>query len=166
MRADIDQVILVRGTQQAIDLAARALIDPGDQVWVENPGYLAASAPFAAAGARLVPVPVDVEGLNVEAGRRLAPNARLAYVTPSHQFPLGVTLSLSRRLALLSWASEMGAWVFEDDFDSEFRYEGRPLTALQGLDTDNRVIYVGTFSKTLFFQPLVNAQPARPLLAC
>jgi GntR family transcriptional regulator/MocR family aminotransferase len=117
---------------------------------VEDPGYLAVRGALAGAGARLVPVPVDQHGIDVDAGLRAAPNARLAYVAPSHQFPLGVTLSLERRLKLLDWASTSGAWIIEDDFDSEFRYVGRPLMALQGLDADDRVIYIGTFSKTLF----------------
>ena len=150
VRADVDQVVLVRGTQQGVDLVGRVVLDPGDPVWVEDPGYLAVRGALAGAGARVVPVPVDHDGIDVDAGRRLAPNARLAYVAPSHQFPLGVTLSLERRLKLLDWASTAGAWIVEDDFDSEFRYVGRPLMALQGLDADERVIYIGTFSKTLF----------------
>ena len=135
---------------QAIDLAARLLLDPGDEVWMEDPGFLAARAVFIGAGARLVPVPVDGEGLDVRAGLAAAGQARLAYVSPSHQFPLGVTMSLPRRLALLEWAARTGAWVLEDDYDSEYRYAGRPLAALQGLDHARRVIYVGTFSEVLF----------------
>jgi GntR family transcriptional regulator/MocR family aminotransferase len=126
------------------------LLDPGDPVWMEEPGYIGARAALVAAGARIVPVPVDEDGLNVEAGLACEPAARLAFVTPSHQFPLGTTLSLARRLALIEWASRTAAWVLEDDYDSEFRYVGRPLTALQGIDREGRVIYVGTFSKTLF----------------
>ena len=150
VKADVDQVVLVRGTQQGIDLVGRVLLDPGDAAWVEDPGYLAVRGALAGAGARVVPVPIDHNGIDVGAGIHAAPNARLAYVAPSHQFPLGVTMSLDRRLALLEWASSSGAWIVEDDFDSEFRYVGRPLMALQGLDADDRVIYVGTFSKTLF----------------
>jgi GntR family transcriptional regulator/MocR family aminotransferase len=150
VKADVEQVLLVRGTQQAIDLVSRVLLDPGDEAWVEDPGYLAVRSALAGAGARIVPVPVGRDGIDVDAGKQVAPNARLAYVAPSHQFPLGVTMSLSRRLELLDWASAAGAWVVEDDFDSEFRYVGRPLMALQGLDADDRVIYIGTFSKTLF----------------
>jgi GntR family transcriptional regulator/MocR family aminotransferase len=125
-------------------------LEPGDPVWVEDPGYLGARGALLAAGARLVPVPVDGEGLVVEAGRQVAPAARLAVVTPSHQFPTGVTMSLNRRLALLDWSGAAGAWIVEDDYDSEYRFSGRPLEALQGLDRAGRVLYVGTFSKVLF----------------
>jgi GntR family transcriptional regulator/MocR family aminotransferase len=114
---------------------------------MEEPGYPGARSALLGAGARIVPVPVDAEGLAVEAGAR---GARLAYVTPSHQYPLGVPMSLRRRLALLRWASRAGAWVIEDDYDSEFRYRARPVPCLHGLDVDGRVIYVGSFSKTLF----------------
>lgn len=144
-----EQVIITTGSQQGLDLAARLLLDPGDAVWVEDPGYLGARGAFLAAGARVVAVSVDREGLDVATGRRLEPRARLAYVTPSHQYPLGVTLSLRRRLELLEWASEQTAWIVEDDYDSEYRYRGRPLAALQGLDREGRVIYVGTFSKVM-----------------
>ncbi|MGH7720212.1 MAG: PLP-dependent aminotransferase family protein, partial [Gemmatimonadaceae bacterium] len=132
------------------DLTARVLLDPGDSVWLEDPGYHGARGAFVAAGARVVGVPVDGEGLNVEAGKARAPGARLAYVSPSHQFPLGVTMSLRRRLALLDWTRESGAWLLEDDYDSEYRYVSRPISALQGIDTAGRVIYTGTFSKVLF----------------
>jgi GntR family transcriptional regulator/MocR family aminotransferase len=150
VRCTPEQVIIVDGAQMAFDLIARVLLDPGDAAWVEEPGYPGARGALTAAGARLVHVPVDAEGLDVVAGAALEPNARLIYVTPSHQFPLGMTMSLPRRLALLGWASRAGAWVVEDDFDSEYRYEGRPLASLQGLDDDGRVVYVGTFSKVLF----------------
>ena len=150
VRCEPEQVIVVAGAQQALDLAARVLTDAGDSVWVEEPGYLGAKGALAAAGARLVPVPLDEEGLSVEAGARLAPAARLIYASPSHQYPTGVTMSLSRRLALLEWAGRAGAWVLEDDYDSEYRYAGRPLAALQGLDREQRVVYLGTFSKVLF----------------
>ena len=145
-----EQVVVVSGSQQALDLAARVLLDPGDAVWVENPGYAGARAALAGAGARLVPVPVDDDGLDVAAGTQREAGARMAYVTPSHQYPLGPTMGLSRRLELLRWASGAGAWVVEDDYDGEYRYGGRPLEALQGLDTEGRVVYVGTFSKVLF----------------
>lgn len=149
VRCEPQQVLIIQGSQQGLDLTARMLLDPGDAVWVEDPGYLGAKAAFLGAAAQLIPVPVDREGLQVETGRRLAPKARLAYVTPSHQYPLGLTLSLSRRLALLEWASESGAWVLEDDYDSHYRYSGRPLASLQGLDREARVIYLGTFSKVM-----------------
>jgi GntR family transcriptional regulator / MocR family aminotransferase len=145
-----EQVIVVSGTQQALDLAARVLIDPGDPVWIEEPGYPPTRAVLVAAGARPVAVPVDDEGLSVALGRRLEPAARLIAVSPSHQFPLGITMSLQRRLELLDWARAAGGFVLEDDYDSEYRYAGRPLAALQGLDRDGRVIYVGTMSKVMF----------------
>lgn len=145
-----EQIILTAGAQGAFDLVARVLLDPGDLAWVEDPGYEGARGALLAAGVKLAPVPVDREGIDVESGRRLCPKARLAIVTPSHQFPTGVTMSLSRRLALLEWAREAQAWIIEDDYDSEYRFSGRPLEALQGLDNARRVIYIGTFSKVLF----------------
>ena len=117
---------------------------------MEEPGYPGASAAFLAAGARVIPVPVDTEGLNIQAGRSRSPNAQLAYVTPSHQFPLGMTMSAARRVALIDWASQAQAWIIEDDYDSEYRYTSRPVAALQGLDPNGRVLYIGTFSKVLF----------------
>jgi GntR family transcriptional regulator/MocR family aminotransferase len=145
-----EQVIVTSGSQQALDLAARVLLDPGDTAWVEDPGYFGARGAWTAAGVRCVPVPVDGEGLSVAQGEQLARQARMTYVSPSHQYPLGVTMSLARRMALLAWARRRGAWIAEDDYDSEFRYAGRPLAALQGLDHAGRVIYIGTFSKVLF----------------
>ena len=145
-----EQILITAGSQGALDLAARVLLDADDRVWVEDPGYPGARGALLAAGARLMPVPVDAEGLSVEAGRALSSGARLAVVTPSHQFPTGVTMSLPRRLALLEWAAEAQSWIVEDDYDSEYRYSGRPLEALQGLDSSGHVIYVGTFSKVLF----------------
>ena len=150
VNATADQVILARGTQQAIHLVARVLLHPNDSVWVEDPGYLTARTLLAAAGATVVPIPIDADGLVVAEGVRRAPRARVAYVSPSHQFPLGATMSLARRLALLEWAGNSGAWVLEDDYDSEFRYVGAPIPSLQGLDSRDRVIYLGTFSKTMF----------------
>ena len=123
---------------------------PGDPAWIEEPGYAGARAALLGAGARIEPVPVDAEGLDVAAGEARCPGARLAYITPSCQFPLGATLSLERRLRLLDWAERAGAFVIEDDYDSEYRYRGRPITALQGIDDNGRVAYVGTFSKTMF----------------
>ncbi len=145
-----ENVIITSGAQQALDLIARTVIDPGDKVWVENPGYSGLRNTLKAAGAELVHVPVDRQGVSVQTGIGLAPDAVLAAVTPSHQYPLGVTMSLSRRLEVLDWAQDRGAWILEDDYDSDFRYSGRPLSALQGLDRKGRVIYVGTFSKILF----------------
>lgn len=143
------QVIITAGAQQALDLTARVLIDPGDLAWVEEPGYRPLSAVLTAAGAVLRPVPVDGEGLALPRGPDQPP-PRLIAVAPSHQYPLGVTMSLPRRLALLDFARQAGSFILEDDYDSEFRYAGRPLAALQGLDDDRRVIYLGTFSKVMF----------------
>lgn len=150
VRCTPEQIIITSGAQGALDLASRTLLAPGDVAWIEDPGYFGARGALLAAEAQVAPVPVDAEGLVVAAGRARAPVARLAFVTPSHQFPTGVTMSLSRRLALLDWANEAGAWVVEDDYDSEYRYGGRPLEALQGLDRAGRVLYVGAFSKVLF----------------
>lgn len=144
------QVLVVNGSQQALDLTTRVLVDAGDRVVIEDPTYPGARNVFLAAGATLAPVPVDADGLDTGAlpqGRR---RARLAYVTPSHQFPAGGVLSLPRRLALLAWAREQDAYILEDDYDSEYRYDARPVESMQGLDTAGRVIYIGTFSKVLF----------------
>jgi GntR family transcriptional regulator/MocR family aminotransferase len=145
-----DQIMIVSGSQQALALSARALLAPGDAAWLEDPGYRGAREALLVAGARIVPVPVDEDGLDVAAGVARAADARLAYVTPSHQYPLGVVMSASRRLAILDWARRRGSWLIEDDYDSEYRYAGPSLTSLQGLDRDARVLYVGTFSKILF----------------
>jgi GntR family transcriptional regulator/MocR family aminotransferase len=150
VRCGWEQVIILSGAQQGIDLAARLLIDPGDSVWHEEPGYLGARGAFLTAGAQVVPVRVDADGLDVDAGIAACPDARLAYVTPSHQFPLGHTMSLARRLALLAWAERADSWIIEDDYDSEFRYVDRPIAATQGLDTSGRVIYIGTINKVMF----------------
>lgn len=150
VQCSAEQVIVVSGIRQAVDLTVRLLLDPGDAVWVEEPGFPGIRAVLEAADLALVPVRVDAEGLCVAEGARAAPRARLVCVAPSHQYPLGVVMSLARRLDLLAWAREAGAWVIEDDYDSEFRYAGRPLAAMQGLDRDGRVIYVGSFSKVLF----------------
>lgn len=150
VRCTADHVIVLSSSQQALELTARLILDPGDTVWMEDPGYPGALAALRCAGATVVPVPVDAAGLDVEAGRRAAPRARLAYVTPSHQYPLGATLSLQRRLSLLDWASRTGAVVVEDDYDSEYCYQNRPIAAIQGLDDAGRVVYVGTFTKVLY----------------
>ncbi len=146
---DAEQVLIVNGSQQGLDLAARVALDPGDRAVVEEPCYRPARIAFAAAGARVTAVPVDDDGLCIDA----LPSdgeTRLLYVTPSHQFPTGVVLPLARRLRLLEWARRAGAVVFEDDYDSEYRYGGRPLAALQGLDRSGCVLYAGSFSKVMF----------------
>lgn len=144
------QIIVTGGYQAALALLARLLLRPGDAAWFEEPGYFKARYALQAAGAQLVPVPVDEQGLQVEFAATLAPRARLAVVTPAHQSPLGVALSLPRREALLAWAETANAWILEDDYDSEFHYVGRKPPALKSLDAGDRVIYVGSFSKTLF----------------
>jgi GntR family transcriptional regulator/MocR family aminotransferase len=150
VRCEAEQVIIAAGAQQGLDLAARLLLDPGDVAWIEDPMHPGVLGALTGAGATVTPVPVDEEGIDIRVGMRNAPRARLAYVTPSHQYPLGVTMSLSRRLELLQWARDAQAWIVEDDYDSEYRYSSRPLASLQGLDAHGRVIYVGTFAKVLF----------------
>jgi GntR family transcriptional regulator/MocR family aminotransferase len=145
-----DQVLILSGAQEALDRTARILLNPGDPVWMEEPGYPGAGVVFRALGANVSGVPVDAEGLNLEAGRQRSPRPRLVYVTPGHQFPLGLTMSLRRRLALLEWARRSGTLIFEDDYDSEYRYSGRPIPALQGLDHAGRVIFAGSFNAVLF----------------
>ncbi len=147
VRCTADQVLIVSGVQEALDIAARVLIDPHDRACIESPGYEGARIAFRAVGAEIVDINVDREGMRV--GDELG-DARVVYVTPAHQFPLGVTMSITRRLALLKWARSTGATIFEDDYDSEFRYQGRPIQALQGLDEDARVIFGGSFSKVMF----------------
>ncbi len=149
LRCDPSQVLIVSGAQQAYDLIGRVLLDPGDEVWYEEPGFPPGKAAYAAAGARIVPVSVDDNGLVVDEGRALSAKARLASVTPSHQYPLGSVMSLGRRRELLGWAADANAWIVEDDYDGEFRYDGRPMASLQGLDRERRVIYIGSFSKVL-----------------
>ncbi|MBM3785739.1 MAG: PLP-dependent aminotransferase family protein [Acidobacteria bacterium] len=147
VRCEAGQVIITAGAKQAMHFAAQMLTDPGESVFIENPSYSGVRVAFQLAGARLTPLPVDGEGMVIAAGAGV--DARLAYVTPSHQYPVGVTMSLRRRLELLDWARRASAWVIEDDYDSEFRYRGRPVASLQGLDDQQRVIYIGTFSKVL-----------------
>ncbi|RDD63223.1 PLP-dependent aminotransferase family protein [Ferruginivarius sediminum] len=147
---DWRQVFVTSGAQQALDIVARLLLDPGEAAWVEEPGYGGLRGALTAAGARVVPVPLDDEGLDIAAGRKTASDARLAVVSPSHQYPMGTVMSLPRRLQLLDWARAADAWIVEDDYDSEYRYAGPPLAALQSLDRGGRVIYLGTFSKVLF----------------
>jgi len=148
VRCETEQVVIVSGSQQALDISARLLLDPGDTALLEDPGYPGARVALSAAGALLVRLPVDAEGADITAA--VSSKAHVAFVTPSHHFPLGVTMSITRRLALLEWAERNGAWVLEDDYDSEYRYRGKPLPSLQGLDPAGRVVYMGSFSKTMF----------------
>src|SRR5947208_4219116 len=150
VHCEAGQIMIVSGSQQALDLTTRVILDPGAAVWVEEPGYWLVHHVLRAAGSRSVPVPVDAEGLNVAAGIRLNRKARAAFVAPSHQYPLGVTMSATRRLQLLEWAQRAGAWIVEDDYDSEYRYNTKPIASLQGMDQHDRVIYIGTFSKVMF----------------
>lgn len=153
-----ESVIITSGSQQALDIAFRSVLDPGDAIWIEEPGSLDARGPLVASGATLIPVPVDASGLSVPSGIRLAPHARAAFVSPSHQYPTGATMSADRRREPLDWADDNAAWIIEDDYDSYFRYEGKPIRALQSLDAERarraahtqRVIYIGTFSKTMY----------------
>jgi GntR family transcriptional regulator/MocR family aminotransferase len=146
VHAEPDDILVTNGTQQAVDLVARVLLAPGDKVAVEDPGYPMPRHAFLALGARVVPTPVDDEGLVVD---DLPDDVKLVYVTPSHQFPLGMSMSLHRRMSLLYWARRRGAAIVEDDYDSEFRFSGRPIEPLYSLDRDGHVIYVGTFAKVM-----------------
>jgi len=152
VKCTADQVLIISGVQQALDRAAHLLLDAGDPVWMEEPGYPGAAVVFRAVGAKICPVPVDSEGLNLDAGKRHWPQQRprVIYVTPAHQFPQGVTMSLRRRLSLLEWARRSRTIIFEDDYDSEYRYSGRPIPALQGLDRAAVVIFAGSFTDVLF----------------
>jgi GntR family transcriptional regulator/MocR family aminotransferase len=150
VRCNSDQIVIVSGAQQALDLLARLLLKEHDQVWMEDPGYFGASIAFGNVGAEIVPVPVDEEGMLVSVGEKTCPHARGVYLTPAHQFPLGVTMSLERRMAVLKWASRTGAFIIEDDYDSEYRFEGTPVPSLQSLDNHSSVILIGSLTKTLF----------------
>jgi GntR family transcriptional regulator / MocR family aminotransferase len=150
VKCSTDQVLIVSGAQEALDRTARVLLNPGEPVWMEEPGYPGASVVFHAMGAKICPVPVDAEGMDFERGLHRWKRARLVYVTPAHQFPLGVTMTLRRRLAMLEWARRSGTLIFEDDYDSEYRYSGRPVPAMQGLDRSGVVIFAGSFSAVLF----------------
>jgi GntR family transcriptional regulator/MocR family aminotransferase len=150
LNCEADQIIVVNGSQQALQISARVLLEPGNSVWIEEPSFRLTRHALILAGCKLIPVPVDEEGLNVCVGKKLCRKARAAFVTPSHQYPLGATMSASRRLQLLDWAHNTGSWIVEDDYDSEYRYKQHPISSLQGLDRGSRVIYIGTFSKTLF----------------
>jgi GntR family transcriptional regulator / MocR family aminotransferase len=150
VRCDPGQIMIVSGSQQALDITVRVLLNPGDQVWIEEPCYPLVRSIMLGSGCRTLPVPVDVDGLNVDFGVKRGAKARAAFVTPSHHYPLGATMSISRRLQLLEWAKRHSAWIVEDDYDSEFRFDSQPIASLQGLDSDDRVIYIGTFSKVLY----------------
>ncbi len=150
VRCDSDQVIVTAGAQQGLDLVARLLLDPGDAVCIEDPGYPGAVFAFKAAGARIVPVPMDNHGIQVDWAARQPYRPKMIYTTPTSQFPMGTTMSLPRRLQLLNWAIKEGAWIIEDEYDAEYRYVGRPVPALQSLDESGSVIYIGTFTKMLF----------------
>jgi GntR family transcriptional regulator/MocR family aminotransferase len=150
VRCDAQQVIIVSGTQQALDLLARLLLKPGDPVWMEDPGYFGASIAFERVGAKIIPVPVDEEGLSVSAGIKACADAKGVFLTPAHQFPLGMVMSLRRRIEVLEWAARAGSFVIEDDYDSEYQFNGQPAPALQGLDRNSSVIFIGTFTKLLF----------------
>lgn len=150
LRCDPDQIMLTSGTQHSLRIALSAILKIGEQIWIEDPGYPSARRSIEHYGGLPVSVPVDDAGMIVAKGREAAPNARATYVTPSHQFPLGVQMTMPRRIELLDWAREANAWIFEDDYDSEFRYDGAPLLSLAGIDHLRRVIYMGTFAKTLF----------------
>jgi GntR family transcriptional regulator / MocR family aminotransferase len=150
VRCDPSQILVTTGSQQGLQLSALVLLDTHDRVWIEEPGYHGARHALMMGGARLVPVPVDQEGLDVKEGIRRDPKAHAVYITPSHQYPLGMTMSATRRMLLLNWAAHNGAWIIEDDYDSEYRFGGRPIASLQSLDTDARVIYAGTFNKVVF----------------
>ena len=145
-----EQVVIFNSAQQALYALSLLLLNPGDTAWLEDPGYPGARAALELAGARLAHIPVDDVGIDVQAGVRRAPRARLAYVTPPHQYPTGTALSLERRIALLDWACKQEAWVVEDDYDGEFRYAGQPLTTLHAMDQNFRVLYLGTLSKSMF----------------
>jgi GntR family transcriptional regulator/MocR family aminotransferase len=150
VRCDPSQIMVVPGSQLGVQIAARALLNLDDPVWMEEPGYPGARQNLTMAGAKLIPVPVDHDGLNVDEGIRRCPNARAVYITPSHQYPMGFTMSASRRMRLLNWAARHGSWIIEDDYDSEYRFGSHPIASLHGLDADSRVIYIGTLSKVLF----------------
>ncbi|HKW65578.1 MAG TPA: PLP-dependent aminotransferase family protein [Candidatus Acidoferrum sp.] len=145
-----EQIVIVSGVQQGLDILTRILVKPGEAVWMEDPGYFGAAAVFRNAGARIIPLPVDEHGLKVPKGTNPRFRAKAAFLTPAHQCPLGMTMPLERRLAILAWARDTGAFIFEDDYDSEYRFEGRPVPALQGLDRDGSVILLGSFNKVLF----------------
>jgi GntR family transcriptional regulator / MocR family aminotransferase len=148
VRCTPEQIAILSGVQEALDMVARLFLNPGDRVCMENPGYVGAAIAFESAGAKISSMSLDNEGMQLR--EPVLRGARLVYVTPGHQFPSGITMSLARRLQLLEWARKSGALLFEDDYDSEYRYSGRPVPALQGLDRNGLVLFAGSFSKVLF----------------
>jgi GntR family transcriptional regulator/MocR family aminotransferase len=150
VRCDASQIVITTGSQQGLQISAQMLLNAKDDVGVEEPGYPGAHLAFKAAGANAIPIPVDQEGFNVDQLIRSTPNARAVYITPSHQYPMGMTMSAGRRMQLLNWAARSGTWIIEDDYDSEYRFGSYPIGSLQGMDADARVIYLGTFSKVMF----------------
>ncbi len=150
VKCEAEQIIIVNGSQQAFDLVCKVLLNKKSSVWVEDPGFLGTRGAITAIGAKIIPVPLDEDGLDIEYASKNLSKPDLIYTTPSHQFPLGYTMSISRRIKLLDWAKKNGVWILEDDYDSEYRYSGNPLPALQGLDAGGGVIYTGTLSKVLF----------------
>jgi GntR family transcriptional regulator/MocR family aminotransferase len=150
VRCDASQVLVTTGSQQGLQIAAQVLLDPGKRVFIEDPGYPGARSAFLSSGAELLPRPLDDEGMIEPGNMHRRHPAHVAYVTPSHQYPLGMTMSAARRMSLLNWARTTESWIIEDDYDSEYRFDSRPIASLQGLDTHGRVIYIGTLSKVLF----------------
>ena len=150
VRCDPSQILITTGSQQALQLCAQVLLNPGDAIAMEEPGYPGARAAFHAVGAKLAPIPLDQDGIVVASIAKQGRAARAVYVTPSHQYPMGMAMSATRRMLLLNWAARNNAWIIEDDYDSEYRFNGRPIASLQGMDSNDRVIYIGTFSKVMF----------------
>ena len=150
VRCESSQILVTTGSQQGLQIAAQVLLNAKDWICIEEPGYPGAHQVLLGAGAHLVPISVDYDGINVPEIIRRSPDARAVYITPSHQYPMGAAMSATRRMLLLNWATRSGAWIIEDDYDSEYRFGSRPIASLQGMDTDARVIYVGTFSKVMF----------------
>lgn len=149
VRCEASQILVTTGSQQGLQIASQVLLDPKDRVCMEEPGYLGARQAFAMTDAQIIPIKTDAEGIVVSELARKRNCAKVVYVTPSHQYPMGMTMSAARRMQLLNWAAGNGAWIIEDDYDSEYRFDSRPIASLQGLDLDARVLYMGTFSKVM-----------------
>ncbi len=150
VRCEASQILVTTGSQQGLQIASQVLLDPGDCVCMEDPGYPGARQAFAMAEAQIMPIEVDAQGIVISELARKGQRAKLVYVTPSHQYPMGMTMSAARRMQLLNWAAVNGTWIVEDDYDSEYRFDSRPIASLQGLDSSARVLYMGTFSKVMF----------------